>query len=51
MRGFFSYELPSGETKEVFIDEDHSTLEGLAKLINNEEDLNLDDITFVSIEL
>lgn len=42
--GYFSYELPNGETKEVYISEDDSTLEGIAKLINRQKDLNLNAI-------
>lgn len=39
--GYFSYELPNGDTKEVYINEDNSTLNGLAKLINGQKDMNL----------
>lgn len=39
--GYFSYKLPSGDTREVFIDEDNSTLNGMAKLINNQKDMDL----------
>jgi flagellar hook-associated protein 2 len=39
--GYFSYELPSGEVREVYIDPDNSTLEGIAKVINSTKDLNL----------
>lgn len=42
--GYFSYELPSGEVKEVYISEDDSTLNGIAKLINRQKDLNLNAI-------
>lgn len=42
--GYFSYTMPNGEEKEVYIDPDSSTLEGIAKLINNQKDLNLDAI-------
>lgn len=42
--GYFSYELPNGETKEVYIDPDNSTLNGIAKLINSQKDLNLSAI-------
>lgn len=42
--GYFSYELPNGETKEVYIDPDNSSLEGMAKLINRERDLELNAI-------
>jgi flagellar hook-associated protein 2 len=34
--GYLQYELPSGETKEVYIDEDSSNLTGVAKLINKD---------------
>lgn len=36
--GYLQYELPNGETKEVYIDEDSSSLEGIAKLINKDND-------------
>lgn len=39
--GYFSYELPNGDVKEVYVDPENSTLEGLAKLINNQRDLDL----------
>jgi len=39
--GYFSYELPDGETKEVYIDPDNSTLQGIAKSINSQRDLDL----------
>lgn len=39
--GYFSYRLPSGEEKEVYIDEDNSTLNGIAKLINSQKGLDL----------
>lgn len=42
--GYFSYELPNGETKEVYVDPENSTLNGLAKLINNQKDLDLNAI-------
>jgi len=34
--GYLQYELPNGETKEVYIDEDSSSLTGVAKLINKD---------------
>lgn len=34
--GYLEYELPNGETKEVYIDKDHATLSGIAKLINGD---------------
>jgi flagellar hook-associated protein 2 len=39
--GYFSYTLPSGENKEVYIDPDNSTLQGIAQTINSQKDLNL----------
>jgi flagellar hook-associated protein 2 len=39
--GYFSYGLPNGETREVYIDPDNSTLQGLAKTINSQKDLDL----------
>ena len=33
--GYFTFETASGETREVFIDNDNSTLEGVAKSINS----------------
>ncbi|MGE3261279.1 MAG: flagellar filament capping protein FliD [Bacteriovoracia bacterium] len=42
--GYFSYELPNGETKEVYIDPDNSTLQGVARMINKEKDLQLNAI-------
>lgn len=36
--GFFSYELPDGTSKEIYIDHDHASLRGLAKLINDDID-------------
>lgn len=32
--GYISYELPSGESKEIYIDSEHASLNGIAKLIN-----------------
>jgi len=32
--GYLQYDLPDGSTKEVYIDKEHSNLEGLAQLIN-----------------
>ncbi|MDH4469066.1 MAG: flagellar filament capping protein FliD [Bacteriovoracaceae bacterium] len=32
--GYISYELPNGESKEIYVDEEHSSLTGIAKLIN-----------------
>lgn len=36
--GYLQYELPDGTTKEIYIDEDHATLSGIAKLINGDAD-------------
>lgn len=32
--GYIQYELPNGESKEVYVDQEHSSLSGVAKLIN-----------------
>ncbi len=40
--GYFSYELPNGEEREVYIDGNENTLYGIAKKINAQKDLNLD---------
>lgn len=42
--GYFSYTLPNGDVKEVYIDPENSTLNGIAKLINNQKDLDLNAI-------
>lgn len=42
--GYFSYELPNGEVKEVYVDPENSTLNGIAKLINSQKDLDLNAI-------
>jgi len=34
--GYLQYELPDGSSKEVYIDQEHSSLTGIAKLINND---------------
>lgn len=39
--GYFSYELPNGETKEVYISPDNSSLRGIARAINAEKGLDL----------
>jgi flagellar hook-associated protein 2 len=39
--GYFSYELPNGDVKEVYISPENSTLEGIAKAINSQRDLDL----------
>lgn len=36
--GYLQYELPNGETKEVYIDQENSSLSGIAKLINKDSD-------------
>lgn len=35
--GFIQYALPNGENFDLYIDKEHSTLEGIAKLINSNE--------------
>ena len=42
--GYFSYTMPDGDTREVYIDPDNSTLEGIAKTINGQRALNLNAI-------
>ena len=42
--GYFKYKLPNGETKEIYVDPENSTLENMAKLINNQKDLELNAI-------
>ncbi|MBP5295928.1 MAG: flagellar filament capping protein FliD [Bacteriovoracaceae bacterium] len=39
--GYFQYELPSGETRKIYVDRDHATLTGLATLINQNQQLGL----------
>lgn len=39
--GYFSYELPNGDVREIYIENDESTLNGIAGIINNQKDLNL----------
>ncbi len=39
--GFIQYHLPSGETRDIYIDSDHATLEGVAKLINRDPELKM----------
>ena len=36
--GYIQYELPDGTSKEIYIDEDHASLTGIAKLINKDAD-------------
>ena len=39
--GYIQYELPDGTEKEIFVDPEHSSLDGIAKLINQNEELGL----------
>jgi flagellar hook-associated protein 2 len=39
--GYIRAVLPSGEEKEIYIDEEHATLSGVAKLINGDPDLGM----------
>lgn len=39
--GYIQYQLPNGDTKEIYVDPDHSSLEGVAKLINNTPDAGM----------
>jgi flagellar hook-associated protein 2 len=34
--GYLEYQLPDGSSKEIYIDEDHATLDGISKLINGD---------------
>ncbi|MEX1100248.1 MAG: flagellar cap protein FliD N-terminal domain-containing protein, partial [Bacteriovoracaceae bacterium] len=34
--GYIQYELPNGEDKEIYVDQEHSSLAGVAKLINSD---------------
>ena len=36
--GYLQYELPNGETREVYIDQENSSLSGIAKLINKDSE-------------
>jgi flagellar hook-associated protein 2 len=36
--GYLQYELPNGETKQVYIDQENSSLSGIAKLINKDSE-------------
>lgn len=36
--GYLQYELPNGESREVYIDSEHATLTGIAKLINGDSE-------------
>lgn len=42
--GYFSYTLPNGDEREVYVDPENSTLNGIAKLINSQKDLELNAI-------
>ncbi|MFG1482261.1 flagellar filament capping protein FliD [Halobacteriovorax sp. HFRX-2_2] len=39
--GFIQYSLPSGDTKEIYIDADNASLKSVAKLINRDEESGL----------
>jgi flagellar hook-associated protein 2 len=39
--GFIQYTLPSGETKDIYVDSDNSSLSGVAKLINKDSTLGV----------
>jgi flagellar hook-associated protein 2 len=39
--GYIKAKLPNGETKEIYVDEEHATLGGIAKLINGVPELGL----------
>lgn len=39
--GFIQYTLPNGETKDVYVDSDNSSLDGIAKLINKNPGLGI----------
>ncbi len=39
--GFIQYTLPNGETKDVYVDADNASLEGIAKLINKDSSLGV----------
>ncbi|MEK6626626.1 MAG: flagellar filament capping protein FliD [Bdellovibrionota bacterium] len=39
--GYIEYETPSGESREVYIDPENSTLDGIARLINSDESSGL----------
>lgn len=36
--GYLQYKLPNGETRDVYVDTEHSSLTGIAKLINQDSD-------------
>ena len=35
--GFLQYELPNGESKDIYVDAENSTLESIARLVNSDE--------------
>ncbi|MDD4975209.1 MAG: flagellar filament capping protein FliD [Bacteriovorax sp.] len=39
--GFIQYSLPNGETKDIYVDSDNSSLSGVAKLINKDSSLGV----------
>ena len=39
--GYLKCNLPNGDTKEIYIDEEHSSLTGISKLINGDETLGM----------
>ncbi len=39
--GYIRAKLPNGETKEIYVDQEHATLSGIAKLINGASDLGM----------
>jgi flagellar hook-associated protein 2 len=39
--GYIKAILPNGEVKEIYVDEEHATLSGIAKLINGNKDLGM----------
>jgi flagellar hook-associated protein 2 len=39
--GYIKAVMPNGDEKEIYIDEEHASLSGIAKLINNEADLGM----------
>ena len=39
--GYIQAKMPNGETKEIYVDKEHATLSGIAKLINGDSDLGM----------
>jgi len=39
--GFIKYSLPNGTSKEIYVDSDHASLEGIAKLVNETPDMGM----------